>query len=158
MTHHRKAGSTEAVLLSVIRRLPKTEIKRATDKEANSFRPCTNPVERGALSFDDAAKLDNLLKAHDLPALFSQRWEDLKRKRRPQRNTAFCIQTAVVEITAELGDVAAVARTALADGNLDIRERENLAAELQDVSDRALEARDAIQEEAGNVVELDPAS
>lgn len=84
MTHVRRPGSTEALLLDIIRTTAPAELEAATGLGIGHLRHCSDPNRPYRLAFDTACALDAMLADSGRPAVFlAAARERLSAHRRP---------------------------------------------------------------------------
>lgn len=143
MTHHRVAGSVEAVTLDALHHLTDAEIEAATGKKRSAFYKAVNPTTPGGLHFADAARLDAALKAKGLPARFLPLFLEMSGGSQGQAMPD--LEKGLRRIGCEAGDLFRAAEEANADGVLTTEERRAIAKEAQELMDASQAIRDAME-------------
>lgn len=145
MTVARTPGTIEAVLMEAIATIPPYLLEQATGKTSNYFRKVSNPDSHYQLSARDAAILDGLMQGLGHGAPFTV-WHQQEAQRALQaakaKGPAVSVEASLTKITCELGDLARAVQTALEDGEIDRRERREIAKEAHELGTAAYALRD----------------
>lgn len=145
MTVARTPGTIEAVLMEAISVIPPYLLEQATGKSANYFRKCSNPDSHYQLSARDAAIIDGLMQSQGHGAPFTT-WHQQEAHRAMEaakaNSPAVSVEAGLTKITCELGDLARVVQAALKDGDIDRRERFEIAKEADELGRAAFTLRD----------------
>ncbi|AUN31975.1 phage regulatory CII family protein [Niveispirillum cyanobacteriorum] len=158
MAVHRKPGSIEDHLDKALHVLSDADLE-SVGMLRNTLAKQSNPNQAARLTLEDAAKLDALLSARGYPAVFVSHAKaqveailsGLRRETAP-----IPLDRRMLHLCAEVGDLTGAVTRAMEDGRLELHERRNIAREAQEVIDRAVALRDAVEPPAqGDVVSIE---
>ena len=141
MAHYRDPGSIDKKILDAVNRLSPLQLIEATGKSQDHFYKISKPTNDWGLHLQDAISIDMaLLKSGQQDIFFSHFSNVMAQFARPKMQASDPL-TALLKITAEIGDVAKCVNDAMEkhsdDGRaLSLNERRNITEEIWDVKDQ----------------------
>lgn len=129
MTYRRQIGSVEFTLTGALDLLTAHEVRAATGKEMATLAGKSNPHHPSKLTFEEAAQLDRALREKGETAPFLPLFLDMSGA--TDRRLQIDLGREVIRAMADIGAMVSHYDQALADGEVDEHEDEQLRADAQ---------------------------